>query len=186
MDLLPPPLAILVLLFAGWVNRQQQAVIDYLLEENRILRAAHGTQRIRLTDEKRRRLAVKVHTRGHLRLAEIGGVVTPDTILRWYRTLVARNTMARTHAALVVRAPRRTLPLSSSAWHRRTRRGATRGSAVLSSISAMTSSATRSKRFSPITASSRHRIAARTYPGKRSSRRTGTASRRPISSLSKS
>jgi hypothetical protein len=33
MDSLPPPLAFVVLLFAGWVNRQQQAVIDYLLEE---------------------------------------------------------------------------------------------------------------------------------------------------------
>jgi hypothetical protein len=42
MDSLPPPLAFLVLLFAGWVNRQQQTVIDYLLEENRILREAHG------------------------------------------------------------------------------------------------------------------------------------------------
>jgi hypothetical protein len=38
MDSLPPPFAFVVLLFAGWVNRQQQAVIDYLLEENRVLR----------------------------------------------------------------------------------------------------------------------------------------------------
>ena len=36
MEPLPPPLAFIVLLFAGWVNRQQQAVIDYLLEENRV------------------------------------------------------------------------------------------------------------------------------------------------------
>jgi len=40
MDPLPPPLAFFFLLFAGWVNRQQQAMIDYLLEENRVLRAA--------------------------------------------------------------------------------------------------------------------------------------------------
>jgi len=33
-----PPLALFLLLFSGWVNRNQQAVIDYLLEENRILR----------------------------------------------------------------------------------------------------------------------------------------------------
>ena len=31
MDLLPPPFAFVVLLFAGWVNRQQQAVIDLCL-----------------------------------------------------------------------------------------------------------------------------------------------------------
>ena len=40
MDALPPPLAFFVLLFAGWVNRQHQAMIDYLLEENRVLRTA--------------------------------------------------------------------------------------------------------------------------------------------------
>ena len=34
MDALPPPLAFFLLLLSGWVNRQQQAVIDYLLEEN--------------------------------------------------------------------------------------------------------------------------------------------------------
>jgi hypothetical protein len=32
------PLQFLRLLFAGWVNRRQQAVIDYLIEENRVLR----------------------------------------------------------------------------------------------------------------------------------------------------
>jgi hypothetical protein len=35
LDPLPPPIAFFCLLFSGWVNRQQQAVIDYLLEENR-------------------------------------------------------------------------------------------------------------------------------------------------------
>ena len=59
MDPVPPPLAFFCLLFAGWVNRQQQAVIDYLLEENRVLRAAHGSRRVRFTDDQRRRLAVK-------------------------------------------------------------------------------------------------------------------------------
>ena len=59
MDPLPPPLAFFCLLFSGWVNRQQQAVIDYLLEENRVLRAAQGSRRLRLTDDERRRLAVK-------------------------------------------------------------------------------------------------------------------------------
>ena len=91
MDSLPPPLAFLVLLFAGWVNRQQQAVIDYLLEENRVLRATHGPHRLRLTDDQRRRLAVKGKVLGRRRLAAVAGVVTPDTILRWYRTLVANK-----------------------------------------------------------------------------------------------
>jgi len=46
MDSLPAPFVFVVFLFAGWVNRQQQAVIDYLLEENRVLRAAHGPRRL--------------------------------------------------------------------------------------------------------------------------------------------
>ncbi len=90
MDSLPPR-AFLVLLFAGWVNRPQQAAIDYLLEENRVLRAAHGRRRLRLTDDDRRRLAVKWKVLGRRRMAGIVGIVTPDTILLWYRTLVAKK-----------------------------------------------------------------------------------------------
>jgi hypothetical protein len=37
MALVPPPLAFVLLVFSGWVNRNQQAVIDYLLEENRVV-----------------------------------------------------------------------------------------------------------------------------------------------------
>src|SRR5580765_5052664 len=91
MDRLPPPLAFLFLLFSGWINRQQQDVIEYLLEENRILRAAHGPQRVRLSDDQRRRLAVKAKLLGRRRLADVAGIVTPDTILRWYRLLVANK-----------------------------------------------------------------------------------------------
>jgi hypothetical protein len=79
MDSLPRPLAFLLLLVSGWVNRQQQAVIDYLLEENRILRATHAPRRRRLTDNQRRSLA------------DVSGLVTPDTILRWYRKLAAQK-----------------------------------------------------------------------------------------------
>ena len=91
MDPLPPPLAFFLLLFSGWINRQQQAVIDYLREENRILRAAYGPHRVRLTDDQRRRLAVKGNALGRRRLADVAGIVTPDTILRWYRLLVAKK-----------------------------------------------------------------------------------------------
>ena len=75
----------------AWLNRQQQAVIDYLREENRVLRAAYGPQRVRLTDDQRRRLAVKGKALGRRRLADVAGIVTPDTILRWYRLLVAKK-----------------------------------------------------------------------------------------------
>ncbi len=91
MNSLPPPFAFFVLLVSGWVNRQQQAVIDYLREENRVLRAAHGPRRPRVTDDQRRRLAVKGRVLGRRRLAAVAGIVTPDTILRWYRRLVAQK-----------------------------------------------------------------------------------------------
>ena len=91
MDPLPPPLTFFLLLFSGWINRHQQAVIDYLLEENRVLRAVNGSRRLRLTDDQRRRLAVKGHVLGRRHLAAVAGIVTPDTILRWYRRLVAKK-----------------------------------------------------------------------------------------------
>ena len=87
----PPPLAFFLLLFSGWVNRNQQGVIDYLLEENRVLRAVNGSRRLRLTDDQRRRLAVKGKVLGRRQLAAVAGIVTPDTILRWYRRLVAKK-----------------------------------------------------------------------------------------------
>ena len=55
----PNALHFLLLLFSGWVNRHQQDVIDYLKEENRVLREQLGGRRIRLNDDQRRRLAVK-------------------------------------------------------------------------------------------------------------------------------
>ena len=45
----------------------------------------------RLTDEQRRRLALKGQALGRRRLSDVAGVVTPDTILRWYRRLVAKK-----------------------------------------------------------------------------------------------
>ena len=79
----------LFLILAGWVNRQQQAVIDYLREENRVLIAQLQGKRLRLSDDDRRRLAVKAKALGRKALAEVASIATPDTILRWYRNLIA-------------------------------------------------------------------------------------------------
>ncbi len=76
---------------AGWVNEQQLAVIEYLKEENRVLREQLGRRRPRFTDDQRRRLAAKGKALGRRVLRELGTIVTPDTILRWYRRLVARK-----------------------------------------------------------------------------------------------
>jgi putative transposase len=66
-------------------------VIEYLLEENRVLREQLGGRRLRLTDAQRRRLAVRGKALGWKALTGIVCIVTPDTLLRWYRTLVARK-----------------------------------------------------------------------------------------------
>ena len=75
----------LLLVLAGWVNRQQQDVIDYLQEENRVLRAGLRGKRLSLSDDDRRRLAVKAQALGREALAQIASVATPATLLRWYR-----------------------------------------------------------------------------------------------------
>jgi len=58
------PLHFLVIAPAGWLNRQQQAVVDYLIEENRVLREQLEGQRLRFTDEQRMLLAVKAKLLG--------------------------------------------------------------------------------------------------------------------------
>ncbi len=85
------PLQFLVLTVAGWANRQQQDAIEYLREENRILREHVGDGRLQFTDSQRRRLATKARKLGRKVLAGIDPIVTPDTLLRWYRNLVARK-----------------------------------------------------------------------------------------------
>lgn len=75
---------------AGWWSDQQQETVAYLVEENRILRA-HLRGRIRLTDEERCRLALHGHRLGRRRLKQLVTIVTPDTILRWHRQLIARK-----------------------------------------------------------------------------------------------
>src|SRR6267143_486335 len=76
---------------AGWVNRHQLEVIEYLREENRVLHEHLDGRRVRLTDAQRRRLAVNGQRLGRKVLREVVTLVTPDTILRWHRQLIARK-----------------------------------------------------------------------------------------------
>ena len=85
------PWQLYVVILAGWVHRQQQFVIEYLITENKILRETQGKRRMLLTDDQRRRLAVKGKILGRKLLAEVGTMFTPDTILRWHRQLVAQK-----------------------------------------------------------------------------------------------
>ena len=81
----------MLLIIAGWINRQQQEAIEYLKAENRVLREKLGKKRILLNDEQRKRLAIKGKILGSKRLKEIGSLFTPDTILRWHRRLIAEK-----------------------------------------------------------------------------------------------
>ncbi len=84
-------LQFLLMVVAGWLHGQQAATIDYLKAENRMLRARLGGRRIGFTDAERRQLAEKARALGRKALHELGTIVTPDTLLRWHRELVARK-----------------------------------------------------------------------------------------------
>ena len=78
-----------IAMVAGWLQREQGGVIAYLKEENKVLREQLGEKRIKFTDSQRRRLARTGKLVGRRGLVDLGCIVTPDTILRWYRQLVA-------------------------------------------------------------------------------------------------
>src|SRR2546422_338358 len=84
-------LHVLIAMVAGWLQRHQQQVITYLIEENRVLKAQLGGRRLHLTDTERRRLAALAHPLGRKRLKEVATLATPDTLLRWYQRLIAQK-----------------------------------------------------------------------------------------------
>jgi len=65
------PFRFVLIAVSGWMNQRQLQVIDYLREENRVLREQLGGRRLRLDDDQRRRLAVKAKALGRRVLAEI-------------------------------------------------------------------------------------------------------------------
>jgi hypothetical protein len=91
MNFILQPWQLLLAILAGWSNRQQQELIEYLRTENQILKEKLGKRRILLTDDQRRRLAVKGKVLGRKVLESVGTLFTPDTILRWHRLLVAQK-----------------------------------------------------------------------------------------------
>ena len=91
MSVILHPWQLLLVIIAGWVNQQQQQIIDFQRTEIDVLKEKLGKKRILLNDDQRRRLAVKGRVLGRKVLEEIGCLFTPDTILRWHRTLVAQK-----------------------------------------------------------------------------------------------
>lgn len=85
------PLNCLIPAVAPWLNRRQQAAIDYLIDENRLLKARLDGRRVMFSDAECRRLAVRAKALGRKALIEIETLVSPDTLLRWHRQLVAQK-----------------------------------------------------------------------------------------------
>jgi hypothetical protein len=75
------PLSFLVTALAGWVNQHQWHIIQYLIEENRVLREQIGNRRLKFSDDQRRRLAAKAKKVGRKLLAQVATIVTPETLL---------------------------------------------------------------------------------------------------------
>ena len=83
------PLQFLAAWIATWLGEQQARVIEYQRAENMALLGRLGKHRLRLTDGERRRLAKLGKALGRKALQQVATIATPDTILRWYRELVA-------------------------------------------------------------------------------------------------
>ncbi len=73
------PFRFLLIAVAGWMNQRQLQIIDYLREENRVLREQLSGRRLRLSDDQRRRLEAKAKVLGRRILAEVATIVTPET-----------------------------------------------------------------------------------------------------------
>ena len=91
MSFILQPWQLLLMILASWVHREQQKVIEFYQAELKALMAAQGKKRLLLTDDHRRLLGVKGKSLGRKALMELTTIVTPDTILRWHRTLVAQK-----------------------------------------------------------------------------------------------
>jgi hypothetical protein len=81
MRLTLDPFRLLLISLAGCLNQHPRDVIDYLQEENRVLREQLRNKRLRLNDDQRRRPAVKVKKLGWRVLHELTTIVTPETLL---------------------------------------------------------------------------------------------------------
>jgi hypothetical protein len=76
----------------SWILREQEEeVLAFLREENRVLRRHLRGRRLQLSDEERRRLARLGHQLGRAALVQVATIATADTILRWHRELTDRT-----------------------------------------------------------------------------------------------
>ena len=70
------PFRFVLIAVAGWMNQWEYQIIDYLREENRVLREQLSQHRLRFNDDQRRRLAVKAKGLTRRLLDEMSPIVT--------------------------------------------------------------------------------------------------------------
>src|SRR3981081_2473395 len=112
----------------GMVNQQMLLQNEYLAAENRILRA-HLPKRLRLSDAQRSTLAEIGKRLGRKALGQVACVAKPDTILAWYRRLIAQKFDGSKHRQYPGRpAVSAEIEAWDSGWRARTPAGAMTGS----------------------------------------------------------
>src|SRR5215472_12390001 len=82
------PFRFVLIAGAGWMNQWEYQMIDYLREENRVLREQLGPRRLRFNDDQRRRLAVKAKGLTRRLLDEMSPIVT------WFVSLASETDRA--------------------------------------------------------------------------------------------
>ena len=85
------PFRFVVIAVAGWTNQREYQIIDYLREENRVLREQLGQRGLRFNDDPRRRLAVKAKGLTRRLVEEMSPMVTWETLLAWHRKRIAQK-----------------------------------------------------------------------------------------------
>src|SRR5436190_22202097 len=85
------PFSFLVVSVAGWMNQHQQHVVEYLTEENLVLREQMWNRRMRFTDNQRCRLAARAKKLSRKTPGQVATIVTPATLLAWHRKLIAKK-----------------------------------------------------------------------------------------------
>jgi putative transposase len=92
MGLIVHPWHLIVVAMANIINHHQAKVLEYTIAENTVLKEQlKGKGRVRFTDTQRRRLAAKAKALGREVLRGLDTIVTPDTLLRWHRQLIAKK-----------------------------------------------------------------------------------------------
>jgi hypothetical protein len=98
------PWARLLTYVTGLINQELLLKNEYLVAENRILRA-HLPARLRLSNSERSTLAEVGKRLGRKALAQVACVAKPDTILAWYRKLIAKKFDGSKHRRYLGRPP---------------------------------------------------------------------------------